>query len=252
MNRSKIVLTTPFGKSNSISDFGFRLADCRRWSHRCGFSGQFAICILQFAFCNFLLAARQCHAGEPAGLREWVTENLSALVDVYRQLHQAPELSLKEEKTAARMAEELRTLGIQVTTGIGGHGVVGVLQNGPGKVLMLRANMDALPVAEQADLPYASKARAQDSRGTTVAVMHACGHDIHMTNLIGVARYLAANRGSWGGTAVFLFQPAEELGAGAASMLADGLLDRIPRPDFAVALHVASDVPTGQIHYRPG
>jgi hippurate hydrolase len=173
-------------------------------------------------------------------------------VELYRQLHQAPELSLKEEKTAARMAEELRSLGAKVTTGIGGHGVVGVLENGPGKVLMLRADMDALPVAEQTKLPYASKVRAQDARGATVPVMHACGHDIHMTNLVGVARYLAGNRGSWSGTVVFLFQPAEELGAGAAAMLADGLLDRIPRPDFAVALHVSSDVPTGQIHYRAG
>ena len=212
----------------------------------------FAFCILHFAFCIFLTTPSPCQAADSADPRQWVAKNLSSLVDFYRQLHQTPELSLKEEKTAARMAEELRALGIQVTTGIGGHGVVGVLQNGPGKVLMLRADMDALPVAEQTNLPYASKVRTEDPRGATVAVMHACGHDIHMTNLVGVARYLAANRDRWSGTAVFLFQPAEEMGAGAASMLADGLLDRIPRPDFAVALHVASDVPTGQIHYRPG
>lgn len=182
----------------------------------------------------------------------WVAANIGPLVELYCQLHQSPELSLKEEKTAARMADELRVLGLTVTTGIGGHGVVGVLQNGPGKVLMLRSDMDALPVAEQTGLPYASKVRAQDSRGATVAVMHACGHDVHMASLIGVARYLSAHRARWSGTVVFLFQPAEELGAGALAMLRDGLLDRIPRPDFAVALHVASDLAAGHVNYRPG
>src|SRR5688500_8657870 len=157
-----------------------------------------------------------------------------------------------KQNTAARMAEELRTLGVTVTTGVGGHGVVGVLENGKGKVLMLRADMDALPVAEETGLPYASKVRTRDARGATVGVMHACGHDVHMTNLVGAARYLAAHRNRWTGTAVFLFQPAEELGAGAAAMLDDGLLDRIPRPDFAIALHVSSDVPTGKIQCRPG
>jgi hippurate hydrolase len=112
--------------------------------------------------------------------------------------------------------------------------------------------MDALPVAEQTGLPFASKVRTPDARGATVGVMHACGHDLHMTNLIGVARYLAQHRDRWAGTAVFLFQPAEELGAGAEAMLNDGLLARFPRPDYAVALHVSSDVPTGQIQCRAG
>jgi hippurate hydrolase len=117
---------------------------------------------------------------------------------------------------------------------------------------MLRADMDALPVAEETNLPYASKVRTTDARGATVPVMHACAHDLHMTNLVGVARYLAAHRERWSGTVVFLFQPAEETGAGAEAMLTDGLLDRIPRPHFAVALHVASDLATGKINYRPG
>jgi hippurate hydrolase len=127
-----------------------------------------------------------------------------------------------------------------------------VLKNGPGKVLMLRADMDALPVAEQTGLPYASKVRTHDTRGATVGVMHACGHDVHMTNLVGVARYLSARRDLWSGTIVFIFQPAEELGAGADAMMADGLFARFPRPDFAVALHVSADTPVGQVGYRPG
>jgi hippurate hydrolase len=207
---------------------------------------------LQFAICCLFTSLNECAAADSTGPREWVTDNLSSLVELYRQLHQTPELSLQEKKTAARMAEELRALGVKVTTDVGGHGVVGVLENGTGKVLMLRSDMDALPVAEQTKLPYASKVRAQDSRGATVPVMHACGHDVHMTNLIGVARYLAANRDRWSGTVVFLFQPAEELGAGAEAMLNDGLMARFPRPDYGIALHVAADVPAGKVNYRAG
>ena len=213
---------------------------------------QLTICILQFAFCNLTGTSFQCRADDVSDPASWFSKNADSLVELYRHLHRNPELSLQEEKTAARMADELRQLGCQVTTGIGGHGLVGVLENGPGKVLMMRADMDALPVAEKTGLPYASKVRTQDPRGATVGVMHACGHDIHMTNLIGVARYLAAHRDRWSGTVLFLFQPAEELGAGAQAMLNDGLLARFPRPNFGIALHVAADVPTGQINYRPG
>jgi hippurate hydrolase len=177
---------------------------------------------------------------------------LDSLVALYHQLHQNPELSNEEKETAARMAKELHDVGAKITTDIGGHGVVGVIENGPGNVLMLRADMDALPVAEQTGLPYASKVRVQNAHGATVGVMHACGHDVHMTNLIGVARYLARHRDQWSGTVIFLFQPAEETGGGAEAMLADGLLKRFPRPDFAVALHVAADAPVGQLGYRAG
>jgi hippurate hydrolase len=194
----------------------------------------------------------RCRAERPAGVRSWFHQNSASLVELYRALHQAPELSQHEEQTAARIAKELRDAELKVTTGIGGHGVVGLLQNGPGKVLMLRSDMDALPVAEQTSLPYSSKVRVQDARGATVGVMHACGHDVHMANLVGVARYLAENRQGWSGTVVFVFQPAEELGAGAEAMLADGLFARFPRPDFAVALHVSADTPTGQVGYRSG
>jgi len=205
--------------------------------------------IFLFAVVPVAVAAPQSPAEGP---RKWVGQHLPALIELYHHLHQNPELSLHEKHTAARMAEELRALGIAVTAGVGGHGVVGVLENGPGRVLMMRADMDALPVAEQTNLPYASKVRTQDSRGATVGVMHACGHDVHMANLIGAARYLAANQDQWTGTAIFLFQPAEELGAGAEAMLNDGLLARCPRPDFAVALHVSADLPTGYVNYRPG
>jgi hippurate hydrolase len=212
---------------------------------------QFTICILQFAICNTLIVG-QARSEDASTPRAWYAQNSESLIDLYKQLHQSPELSLHEKVTAKRMADELRALGVSVTTGVGGHGVVGVLKNGDGKVLMLRADMDALPVAEQTGLPFASKVRTPDARGATVGVMHACGHDLHMTNLIGVARYLAQHRDRWAGTAVFLFQPAEELGAGAEAMLNDGLLARFPRPDYAVALHVSSDVPTGQIQCRAG
>jgi hippurate hydrolase len=207
---------------------------------------------LQFAICSFSGHSVSCRAEAPADPRAWFAENSAPLVELYRQLHQAPELSLHEAETAAWMAKELRSIGASVATDVGGHGVVGVLNNGQGKVLMLRADMDALPVAEQTALPYASKVRTQDARGAIVGVMHACGHDLHMTNLIGVARFVAANRGSWSGTVMFVFQPAEETGAGADAMLANGLFARFPRPDFAVALHVTADAPVGQVGYRPG
>ena len=202
--------------------------------------------------CAAALMARACRAAEIEDPRRWVAENMPALVELYHHLHQTPELSSKEKETSARMAKELRDIGATVTTNVGGYGVVGVLANGTGKVLLFRSDMDALPVAERTGLPYASKVRTQDSRGATVGVMHACGHDLHMTNLIGVARCLAANRDGWSGTIVFVFQPAEETGAGADAMIQDGLFKRFPRPDFAVALHDSADVPTGKVTYRPG
>ncbi|HEX4415203.1 MAG TPA: amidohydrolase [Lacipirellulaceae bacterium] len=177
---------------------------------------------------------------------------MSSLVELYRHLHQTPELSLKEKETSARMAKELTDLGIDVTTNVGGYGVVGVLKNGSGKVLLLRSDMDALPVAEQTGLPYASKVHTEDAHGATVGVMHACGHDVHMTNLVGVAQYLASHRDKWSGTLVFVFQPAEEIGGGAEAMIKDGIFARFPRPDFAVAFHDSADVPTGEMNYFPG
>ncbi len=198
---------------------------------------------------QFVGALRAAEANDP---KKWVADNMGSLVELYRHLHQTPELSQKEKNTSAQMAKELRDIGATVTTNVGGYGVVGVMANGPGKVLFLRSDMDALPVAEQTGLPYASKVRTEDAHGATVGVMHACGHDVHMTNLVAVARYLAAHREVWAGTVVFVFQPAEETGGGADAMIRDGLFKRFPRPNFAVALHDSADVPTGKITYHPG
>lgn len=195
------------------------------------------------------IATPTCFAADPA---DWTKSNMPQLIELYRHLHQNPELSLKEQETSARMAKELEAVGAKVISNVGGYGVVGILENGPGKVLLLRSDMDALPIVEQTGLPYASKVRTQDGRGATVGVMHACGHDVHMTNLIGVARYLAANRDAWSGTVLFVFQPAEELGNGADAMIADGFFGKVPRPDFAVAFHDSADVPTGRIDYGSG
>jgi amidohydrolase len=183
---------------------------------------------------------------------EWVGTELSALTQLYKDLHQSPELSFEEEKTAAKMAAELRRLGIETTEKFGGHGVVGVIENGEGPKLMLRADMDGLPVVEETGLDYASQVKTTDARGATVGAMHACGHDMHMTNLVGTVRYLASHRDLWQGTLVVIFQPAEERGGGAEAMLNAGLFEKFPRPDYALALHVAADRPTGQIAARPG
>ncbi|MEX2169731.1 MAG: amidohydrolase [Pirellulales bacterium] len=211
--------------------------------------------VRNFVLVLLVLQSSTTGSGQEPGnplIEAWLTENLPAVVGVYKELHAAPELSLQEEKTATRMADELRKIGAEVTTGIGGHGVVGVLKNGPGKALMYRADMDALPVTEQTGLPYASQVKVTDDRGAVVGVMHACGHDIHMASLIGVARLLAQHKDLWSGTVIFLCQPAEERGAGAEAMLNDGLLVRFPRPDFAVALHVGAESPTGSVGVRSG
>ena len=198
---------------------------------------------------GLLVHANFAHAVSPA---EWVGTELAALTQLYKDLHQSPELSFEEEKTAAKMAAELRRLGIETTENFGGHGVVGILKNGEGPTLMLRADMDGLPVVEETGLAYASQVKTTDARGATVGAMHACGHDMHMTNLVGTVRFLASHRDLWQGTLVVIFQPAEERGGGAEAMLNAGLFEKFPRPDFAVALHVAADRPTGQIAARPG
>ena len=175
-----------------------------------------------------------------------------SLDTLYKHLHANPELSLAEEKTAARMAEELKAAKCEVTTGVGGHGVVGVLKNGSGPVLMVRADMDALPIVEMTKLPYASQVRTKDRRGADVGVMHACGHDVNMTCLVGTARLLNDLRDHWQGTIVFVGQPAEEVGAGARLMIADGLFHRFPRPEKCFALHCDARYPHGHINYRSG
>ena len=175
------------------------------------------------------------------------------LESLYRDLHARPELSGQEKETAARMAGELRRAGLFVHTGIGGHGVVGVLANGPGPAVMIRSDLDALPVEEKTGLPYASTVRVGvETRAVKVGVMHACGHDLHMTVMVGAVRLLAAVKDTWSGTLLAVGQPAEETGAGARAMIRDGIFTRFPRPAAALALHVDPNIPAGKIGYRPG
>jgi hippurate hydrolase len=183
---------------------------------------------------------------------EWLRGHLPSLLDTYRQLHQHPELSFQEEWTAGQLAEALQAMGAEVTRGVGGHGVVGILRNGDGATVLIRTDLDALPVVEQTGLAYASQVRVHDEQQQEVGVMHACGHDIHITCLIGVAQYLSEHRSLWRGTVVLLGQPAEERGAGALAMLNDGLFRRFPKPDFALALHVDSALAAGKVGCREG
>jgi amidohydrolase len=171
---------------------------------------------------------------------------------LYLDLHRNPELSYHEEKTAAKIADQLRKLGYEVTTGVGGTGVVGVLKNGAGPVVMLRAELDALPVPEKTGLPYASHVTTHDDRGVEVPVMHACGHDIHMAVGIGTAALLVQNKGRWHGTFIYVGQPAEERIGGATAMIKDGLFTRFPKPDFAFAVHDSNGLPAGKVGYTPG
>jgi hippurate hydrolase len=171
---------------------------------------------------------------------------------LYLDLHQNPELSFHEEKTAAKMADRLRALGFEVTTGIAKTGVVGILRNGKGPTVMLRTDLDALPVEEKTGLPYASKVTTTDDAGETVHVMHACGHDVHMTSWIGAATLLSRAKDRWRGTLMMVGQPAEEKGGGAAKMLADGLFAKFPKPDFAFAIHDSAQAPAGTIQFISG
>jgi amidohydrolase len=178
-------------------------------------------------------------------------ELLPTLESIYKDVHSHPELSMQETRTAAIAADHLRAVGYEVTSGVGNTGVVALLRNGEGPVVMLRADMDALPVQEATGLPYASKATATDSTGKLVPVMHACGHDMHVTWLLGAATLFAKSRGAWNGTLMPVFQPAEETAAGAQAMIDDGLFQRFPKPDVVLGQHVMS-LPAGVISGRTG
>ena len=171
-------------------------------------------------------------------------QHLGALFDYF---HRNPELSSMETKTAARLADELRAAGFEVTEAVGGTGVVAIMENGPGPLVMMRADMDGLPVPEKSGLAYASTATQIDWDGNEVPVMHACGHDVHITSLVGTARFMAGNRDTWSGTLMLIGQPAEERVGGAKSMMKDGLWERFGKPDYALAFHVSSGVPTGKL-----
>ena len=195
-----------------------------------------------------------------------------ALVELYKRLHAAPELSFEEANTSAILATELQGLGFEVTTGlgqdwvveksmkdngrvvdgVGGYGLVGVFRNGNGPTVLIRTDMDALPVPEQTSFPFASKVEATTWTGVKSNVMHACGHDVHMTTWVGTARELIANKKKWKGTLVMIAQPAEEIGLGAEAMLADGLYTRFPTPDYNIAMHVSAGAPAGTVEYSSG
>ena len=197
---------------------------------------------------SFLLAAPAWAQGMDTQLKA----ELPSLMAIYDDLHANPELSFMEERSAAVMAREARAAGFEVTERVGGHGVVAVMRNGRGPVVLIRADMDGLPVTEQTGLPGASKVRVVTKEGVETGVMHACGHDTHMTAWIGTARMLAASKAKWSGTLVMIGQPAEERGAGAVAMLKDGLFTRFPKPDYALAFHDAAQFPAGMLGYTPG
>lgn len=195
-------------------------------------------------------AATRAQAVSPG--ETWARKNLDDLLAIYKNFHLHPELSFHEKETAATLAKHLRAAGVEVTENVGGYGIVGVLKNGPGKTVMVRTDLDALPVKEMTGLAYASQVSVKNDAGNEVGVMHACGHDIHITNLIAVARYFAANKDAWKGTLILLGQPAEERGSGARKMLEDKLFERFPKPDYALALHCDSSLATGKISVRGG
>ena len=171
---------------------------------------------------------------------------------LYLDLHQNPELSSHEMQTAAKLANQLRSLGYEVTEHVGGTGIVAILKNGAGPVVMLRTELDALPVEEKTGLTYASHIRSKDDSGHDVPVMHACGHDLHMAAIIGTATIMAHSKEGWHGTLMLIGQPAEETITGAKAMLADGFLKKFPKPDVAVALHVGNNSPAGTVGITPG
>ncbi len=176
----------------------------------------------------------------------------NGLEELFIHFHRNPELSFREFETAKRMAEELRATGAEVTEGVGGTGVVAVMRNGEGPTVLLRADMDGLPVKEDSGLPYASTATQEDIDGIVKPVMHACGHDTHITGLVATAHALAARKDEWSGTAVLIVQPAEERIGGAKAMMEDGLYERFPKPDVALAWHVSSFLPAGHVVIAPG
>ena len=189
-----------------------------------------------------------------------IDREIAQLVSTYKMLHAAPELSHYEVKTSAFLAQQLRTLGYTVTENVGkydnslwqGHGVVAVLKNGNGPTVLVRSDIDALPVEEKTGLPYASQVKTKNDVGQEVSVMHACGHDVHMTSLLGTAKILSQLKDQWHGTLVLIGQPAEETIDGAKAMLAGGLYSIIPKPDFILALHDSADVEAGKVTYCPG
>ncbi len=203
-------------------------------------------------FLTLSVLAESPTAEQVKSLEAWVDQHTGALVQNYQHLHTHPEVSFAEKETASYVANLWRIAGYNVTEQVGGHGIVGVLENGAGPIVMLRTDLDALPVTEKTSLPYASTVQTITEDGTPTGVMHACGHDLHITVVTGAAQYLAAHRELWKGRLILIGQPAEERGSGALAMLRDGLFTRFPKPEFAIALHVESATPAGTIAVRGG
>ena len=207
---------------------------------------------MKIAIAFGLAAALLASPASAATVRQAVEADMPQLLALYRDLHANPELSFQEVRSSAKLAAEMRKLGFEVTEKVGKTGVVAVMKNGSGPVVMLRADMDGLPVKEQTGLAFASKATGTLPDGSVSPVMHACGHDTHMTSWIGTARRLVAMKDQWSGTLVMILQPAEEIGRGAEAMLEDGLYTRFPKPDYAIAFHDAAALPAGTIGVTPG
>jgi amidohydrolase len=199
-----------------------------------------------------LAAAYPSFAEDVATRQAIEAEYDNYLAPLFLDFHQNPELGFRENRTAAKMAAELKAAGLEVTTEVGGTGVVGILKNGKGPLILIRADMDGLPVEEKSGLAYASKAKQVGEDGKEYSVMHACGHDTHITAMIATARRLVATRGQWSGTLMFVVQPAEEGVRGAKAMMEDGLYQRFGKPDYALALHVAAELPTGVVSAAEG
>jgi hippurate hydrolase len=196
-------------------------------------------------------AAMFATTADAAAIGDAIRADMPMLMSLYRDLHANPELSMQEVRTPAKLAAEVRKLGFDVTEHVGKTGVVAVMKNGPGPVLLLRADMDALPVTEQTGLPFASKVRGTSRSGIETGVMHACGHDTHVATWLGTARRMAAMKDQWSGTLVMILQPGEETVEGAKAMLEDGLYTRFPKPDYLLAFHDAAALPAGQIGITP-
>jgi hippurate hydrolase len=199
-----------------------------------------------------LIVALQISVSTQGSLAADVDAIYPDVESLYKDLHKNPELGFQEMQTAAKLAARLKTLGFDVTTGVGKTGVVGILKNGAGPTVMLRTEIDALPVAEKTGLPFASAVTTKNAAGQVVPVMHACGHDLHMSAWAGTARIMAEHKDRWRGTLMLVGQPAEELLAGASAMLKDGLFTRFPRPDFALSLHDDDTMPSGTVGYHAG
>ncbi|MFC5513853.1 amidohydrolase [Massilia jejuensis] len=199
------------------------------------------------------VAAGTAHAAPlPPEFTAQMDKDYPAIEALYQDLHRHPELAFNEHQTAKKLAERVKALGFDVTTGVGGTGIVAILKNGPGPVAMLRTELDALPVQEKTGLAFASTATAKNAAGETVPAMHACGHDLHMSAWYATAKLMAENRKAWSGTLMLVGQPAEESLLGSAAMLKDGLFKRFPKPDYAISMHDEGTLPAGQVGWRAG